>query len=581
MNNQKKLKLLEDDPRLTIKKLFQSSLKEEFEGIYNSLKITNPRQLIFHYKNNLQQIPSCKCGNNLSWNQDSRKYRIYCSKSCSAKFSVLEKKKKNLSQLGVEWHSQTSDWKNKVEKTSMEKYNQKHYSQTESFQQSVINTNRKKYGVDYPSQSKEISEKTINAWIDKFQTTNPFLLESVKEKIKKTNKQRYGTEYPSQNKRIKEKTRQTNIKKYGVENPSQVHEFLLKRTNSFKENYYNPETLNKLNDPLWLQNQQENKKSITEISNDLGVSNSNLGKYYKKYNIEIVRHCETYQEKMLKSFLNDHSIDAVFRNRNIISPYEIDCFIKDFNLAIEINGVYWHSEKFNKDKFYHLNKTENCLTQNIELWHFWDFEFQEKQQLIFNKILAKLGMSKKIGARTLKIKHVNSKDKNLFFKKNHLQNDTGSSINIGLYNNDELLMCCSFSKSRFNKNYHWELIRLASEQTYTIQGGASKIINYFIKNHMSDNEILVSYCNRRFSSGDLYKKLNFNLVSRGKPSYCYVHGNKILGSRNAWQKHLLKDKLKIYNPNLSECENMKNNNFYRLWDCGQDTWILKKKFLDN
>jgi very-short-patch-repair endonuclease len=573
MKTQRKLQILENDSRLTIKKLFQSSLGEEFKKIYNTLKITNPRQLIFHYKNNLQQIPSCKCGNNLSWNQDSRKYRIYCSKSCSAKFSVIEKKKKNLSQLGVEWHSQTSDWKNKVEKTSMEKYNKKHYSQTESFRQSVINANRKKYGVDYPSQSKEISEKTKNIWIEKYQTTHPFLNQAVKEKIKKTNIQRYGTEYPSQNKRIKEKTKETNRKKYGVENPSQVHEFLLKRTNSFKKNYYNSETLDRLNDPLWLQTQQENKKSITEISEDLGVSNSNLGKYYKKYNIEIVHHSETYQEKILKSFLNDHSINAVFRNRNIISPYEIDCFITDANLAIEINGVYWHSEKFNKDKFYHLNKTELCSSKNIELWHFWDFEFQEKQQLIFNKILAKLGMSKKIGARTLELRYVNNKDKKLFFKKNHLQNDTGSSINIGLYSSDQLLMCCSFLKSQYNKKYHWKLVRLASEQTYTIRGGAGKIINYFIKNHMSDNEILISCCNRRFSSGDLYKKLNFELISREKPSYCYVHGNKIFNTKAAWQKNLLK----IHNPNLSKYENMKNNNFYRLWDCGQDTWMLKKK----
>lgn len=573
--SQKTVKDLESDPRLTVKKLLQSSLGKEFEDLSNRLNIFNARQLIFHYKNDLDQIPLCKCGQKLAWNQDLRSYRKYCSKSCSAKFSTEEKKIKNLENIGVEWHSQTKEWKEKVEETSIKKYNKKHYSQTEQFRKSVISTNRKNYGVDYPAQSKEVAEKTSKTWLNKYGTTHPFYLDSVKQKIKKTNRQRYGVEYPSQNQKIKAKTKQTNIEKYGVEHPSQNQDFISKRVQSRRENFYDIETLKKLSDPEWLK-QQQSHKSITEISKDLGVSNSNLGKYFKKYNIDIIHHSETYQEKMLKSFLNDHSIDAKYRDRSIISPYEIDCFIQDLNLGIEINGVYWHSEQFNKDRYYHLNKTQKCFEKNIELWHFWDYEFENKKTLIFNKILNKAGLSKKIGARSLKIKYVNSREKRLFFQENHLQDDASSSVNIGLYSDQDLMMCCSFSKSRFNKKYQWELVRLASKQTYTIQGGASKILDHFTKNHMNVGEILVSYCNRRFSSGNLYKKLNFELVSQKEPGYCYVYGNKIIGSRNAWQKHLLKDKLDLYDPNLSESENMKNNNFYRLWDCGQDAWIFKK-----
>jgi hypothetical protein len=576
MMTQKVLKDLEIDPRLTIKKLFNSVLGKEFQEISTSLQIKNPRQLLFHYQTNIQQIPLCICKNSLTWNQDLRKYRSYCSKSCSAKYTVEQKKKNNLSKLGVEWHSQTDEWKEKVINTSLSKFGKKHYSLTEQFQDSVLETNNKKYGVDYPSQSKEIYDKIVEHWLNKYQVTNPFYLKTIQEKIKKTNKKKYGVEYASQNEAIKEKTKETNIKKYGVDNPSKVENFITKRTNSFKENFYDQLTLEKINNPEWLKNENLNNKTVTEISKDLGVSNSNLGKYYKKYGIDIISHKETLDEKILREFLENYSINAEYRTRNIIKPYELDCYISECNLAIEINGVYWHSEQFNKDKKYHVTKTNKCQEQKIELWHFWDFEFQEKQQLIFNKLLVKLGISNKIGARKLKIKLVDHKEKKIFFENNHLQGDAASSVNIGLYFNNVLLMCCSFSKARFSKKYQWELIRLSTQQTYVIPGGASKLLKYFIDNYMKDNEILVSYCNRRFSSGNLYKKLNFNLVSSGEPGYCYVYGNKIIGSRNAWQKHLLKNKIKIYDQNLSERENMEQNNFYRLWDCGQDTWILKK-----
>ena len=49
--------------------------------------------------------------------------------------------------------------------------------------------------------------------------------------------------------------------------------------------------------------------------------------------------------------------------RKIINPFELDIFIPKLNLAIEYNGVYWHSEKLlNND--YHKNKYDLCKSKN-------------------------------------------------------------------------------------------------------------------------------------------------------------------------------------------------------------------------
>ena len=34
--------------------------------------------------------------------------------------------------------------------------------------------------------------------------------------------------------------------------------------------------------------------------------------------------------------------------------------------------------------------------------------------------------------------------------------------------------------------------------------------------------------------------------------------------------------LKIYNHSLSEWENMKNNGYDRIWDCGNDVWVYQQ-----
>ena len=44
----------------------------------------------------------------------------------------------------------------------------------------------------------------------------------------------------------------------------------------------------------------------------------------------------------------------------------------------------------------------------------------------------------------------------------------------------------------------------------------------------------------------------------------------------AFQKHKLKNLLSVFDSNLTEWENMKNNGFDRIWDCGNGKWVWKK-----
>lgn len=80
-------------------------------------------------------------------------------------------------------------------------------------------------------------------------------------------------------------------------------------------------------------------------------------------------------------------------NRSIISPYELDIYIPDKKIAIEYNGLYWHTEEKRKDKNYHYNKWKMCKEQDIQLITIWEDEWDNKQDIVKSMISHKLGVS--------------------------------------------------------------------------------------------------------------------------------------------------------------------------------------------
>ena len=262
--------------------------------------------------------------------------------------------------------------------------------------------------------------------------------------------------------------------------------------------------------------------------------------------------------------------------RGIIDRSELDIYIPEYKVAIEFNDLYWHSETF-KNNNYHLNKTIACEKNGIRLIHIFEDEWTNKQDIIksmlkniFNKT------ENSLMARKCIIKEVPTKEATNFLDVNHLQGKCGSSVKIGLYYNDELISLMCFGKSRHfvgNGKSQWELLRFCNKLNTNIVGGASKLLNYFIKTY--EPEEIVSYADRRWSKGNLYEKLGFTKYNESKPNYYYVIGyNRIY--RFNLRKSVLIEK---YNcpKNMSEHEFCKQQHWYRIYDCGCLCYIWKKE----
>lgn len=282
-------------------------------------------------------------------------------------------------------------------------------------------------------------------------------------------------------------------------------------------------------------------------------------------------------EKDVLEFIISLNIDDNIHNRYryLGKHLELDIFLEKRNIAIELNGNYYHSElSGNKTKMYHLNKTNLCESKGIRLIHIFEDEWKLKPDIVKARLtsILKCNISKSIYARKCIIREINTQDKNKFLDTYHLQGIDNSSIRLGAFYNNVLVSVMTFGKLRRimglkNSNSGiYELYRYASSQR--VVGIASKFLHYFIINYNPSS--IISYADRRWSDGNLYYKLGFTLKSKTQPNYWYVNRTHYLERmyRFNFRKSVLKDKLLIFDIKLTEWENMSINGYDRIWDCG-------------
>ena len=279
-------------------------------------------------------------------------------------------------------------------------------------------------------------------------------------------------------------------------------------------------------------------------------------------------------ERDISEYIKKLNIIIEGSNRNEIKPLELDILIKSHNIAIEYDGLFWHSHNKLKDKNYHLNKTELCEAKGIQLLHIFENEWLDptKQKIWKSIISNKLGQSTRLYARNCEIRTVIASEKCEFLKVNHLQGNCQSSVNVGLYHDDKLVSLMTFGKSRYTKKYDWELLRFCNILNTTVVGGASRLLKRF---RTIKSGSIVSYADKRRSDGNLYKQLGFVHSHDSKPNYWYFK-NKGAGleSRIKYQKHKLNNVLDKYDVKLTETENMYENGYRKIYDCGNQVWAL-------
>ena len=559
-------------------------------------------------------------------NKISIGYGKYCSAKCTSVATREKVRETNLERYGVEYPLQNKDILLKLEKTNLERYGVKSTLTDDIVKEKIKQTNLKRYGVENASQSKEVREKVVNTNLERYGVDCCFQSENIKNKISNsiknlseedkknirdkikqtslnkygvecvlslkenrnklinTNLERHGVEYPLQDKMIRDKCKDTIKKRYGVEYISQSEIYNEKNRTNVLDKWSKILKLSKdnitYNDGIFIISEYCNKHNKFHIKYDDLYNRHYLGVENVCTKCFPISKQSKIKENEINDFIESLNIDFNRNNRKVLNGREVDFYFPLKKIGIEFNGLYWHSDKFVHNN-YHLNKTDDCEKQGIQLLHVFEDEWINKKAIVKSIIKSKLGViDDKIYGRKTEIREI--KDNQIirdFLNENHIQGFIGSNIKIGLYYKNELVSIMTFGKkrlslgSKFSQEGEYELIRFCNKLNTTVIGGASKLLKYFIKNY-NPNTIL-TFADRRYSNGHFYEKIGFDFINKTKPNYWYFKKNELIRHhRFNFRKDVLISMGFV--PSKSEREIMIERKYLRVYDCGNLKYYLKK-----
>lgn len=323
-----------------------------------------------------------------------------------------------------------------------------------------------------------------------------------------------------------------------------------------------------------------NSKIVSESTSNI------LSELIKETNINFQPTWTSKGETEIKEFIEGLGFEIYKgKNRKLLEGKEIDLIIPSLKIAIEYNGLYYHTENMGKNSVYHLNKTLACNQLGYKLIHIFEDEWVVNKELIKSKLKHILGVSDgyKIGARKTVIKKISKEDKSYFLDECHIQGNDKSDIFYGAYYGDILVGVMTFNSHRnMTKSVEgeYELSRYATRQGYTISGLASKILKQFINDYSPKS--IISFADRRWTldgNNNMYTNLGFDLVSIVKPTYFYYNSkvNKYKRYHKfSFGKNNLKKKYNEIDFTKSESEITSELGYSKIWDCGLFKYQLKQ-----
>lgn len=171
-----------------------------------------------------------------------------------------------------------------------------------------------------------------------------------------------------------------------------------------------------------------------------------------------------------------------------------------------------------------MKKTEKCNQKGIRLIQIFEDEFETNDDIVKSSLTHIFGKTpNRIYARKCNVKMVNEEEAKEFLDENHLQGYIKSERYYGLFSDEQLISIMSFNlKDEIEKSYNVD--RFCTKKYTSIIGGASKLLSYFITD-VSPSQIIATV-DRRWSNGNLYKKLGFSFDYYTNPTSYYFQNNK-------------------------------------------------------
>jgi len=286
---------------------------------------------------------------------------------------------------------------------------------------------------------------------------------------------------------------------------------------------------------------------------------------------------ETKPEREVIDYLQSiGDFELLLKSRKLIPPLEIDIYIPERKVGIEINGLYYHSELKIRDSNYHHQKYKMCKSAGIRLIQVWEDEWRDRQPVVQSLLARALGLpTNRIFARKCQVTSVSRAEAAEFLNSYHIQGFSSGQTYCGLRYQDRLVSVAVFGTNkslRADTSTH-ELIRYAS--VGAVVGGMGKLVKYYYNIFQKP---IVTYSDNTKFTGNSYQKIGFNAVKEVKPEYQTVWDScTIRKSKSCTAKSKLAKIIPDMDWNKTEHEICLENKIYRVYDAGKIKWVYSGK----
>jgi hypothetical protein len=226
-----------------------------------------------------------------------------------------------------------------------------------------------------------------------------------------------------------------------------------------------------------------------------------------------------------------------------------------------------------------LRLQQEYTVSGKQLIQLWEDIWADKPKQILSRISALLGKNQRIHGRKTAVIGITQPEADTFLKENHLQGSAKARHRYALIFDGQFVAVATFSGKRKMTRRHEdhtsvELIRFATADGFTIQGGLSKLIKHLIKTILPSD--VMTYADLDWSYGKGYTKLGFELVGQIPPAEIWLDTvNNI-----RYFPHRLPEEISTVIAELTATEKatyLKSLNYSRVFNMGNLKYIIPCK----
>jgi Zn finger protein HypA/HybF involved in hydrogenase expression len=247
------------------------------------------------------------------------------------------------------------------------------------------------------------------------------------------------------------------------------------------------------------------------------------------------------------------------------AKWTFDVIVPSHKLAVEFNGVYWHSyPRAHRGQHYH--KRKNAEANGYRLITIWEDDWKHKRERMESLLRRAIeGPMTEIGARETTLVKVLRDVAKAFHEDHHVQDFRISTADqhYGLFDQADLVAVASFDKKGV-------LHRYTVLGGLSIAGGLQKCIKAF-RGDFGDLPI-VTYCDRDHFMGNLYRAAGF-VQTGGTMTMSYVVGS-VRQRREGYMKHKLPSLFGDVDMDQREIDICAEHGVYACWNSGTEKYEL-------